>query len=142
MKIIATVLLLMCLVGAVLGDEPRLLLVPREASIKPGRNVKFDVYLCNQTNQPRIVPPLTLISTNYVLRDVTGVRLPRFRSSTERALHALAGHILQPNAFDHAMVMLDVFAEPGDLAEIYIEVKGTRILRSNTVQMFCPPKAR
>jgi hypothetical protein len=139
MKITAAILLMMCFVGEVLGGEPRLLLVPQEASIKSGRNVKFDVYLCNDTKQPKMVPPLTVISTNYVFRDNTGVGL-RFRSSTVRPMHTLTGHILQPNAFDHATVMLDVLAEPGDLAEIYIEVKGTRILRSNTIQLFCPPK--
>jgi hypothetical protein len=140
MKIIAIALLLACFVGEVLGDEPRLLLVPREGSIKPSRDVKFDIYLCNQTKQAQVVPPLTIISTNYALQDITGKRSFRLRSSTVRALHDLTGHTLQSNSFDHTSVMLDVSAEAGDLVEIYIEIKGKRILRSNTVQLFCATK--
>lgn len=138
MKALIIALLLGTSVNTALGQATRLLLVPVEASIKPRANVRLDVYLCNDSPRPIKIPSLKLLSTNYVLRDITGARLPRFKSLTPSASHPLSEQVLQANSVKRTRIRMDIPAERGDLVEVYVEIAGSSALRSNPVLLFCP----
>ena len=139
MKGFVVALFVGCFVSIAHAEPLRLLLIPLETSIRPGANVRFDVCLWNNGSQPRKIPSLKLLSTTYILRDIKGTRLPRYKSSTQSASHPLSERLLQPNAVERMSIRIDIPAERGDLVEIYAEVGGASALRSNTVLLFCAP---
>ena len=128
-----------CFASIAQAAPTQLLLIPVETSIKPRATVRFDLYLWNNSGRPTKVQSLQLLSTTYVLRDITGTRLPRFKSSTQSASHPLSERLLQPNSAEQTRIRIDIPAERGDLVEVYAEIGGgASALRSNTVLLFCP----
>jgi hypothetical protein len=138
MKAFIITLVLACFANIAQAGPTRLLLIPVETSLKPRADVQFDLYLWNNSARPTKVPSLKLLSTTYVLRDISGKRLPRFKSSTQSASHPLSEHLLQPNTAERTRIRIDIPAERGDLVEVYAEISGSSALRSNVVLLFCP----
>ncbi len=58
MKAFVVALFVGCFGSIAHAVPPQLLLIPLETSIKPGANVRFDVYLWNNGSEPRKVPSL------------------------------------------------------------------------------------
>ena len=138
MRTFITVLFVVAVSGTALGETPRLLLVPVQTSIKPHGSVECDLYLYNESKRATMVPSFESISKVYVLRDPTGARLPRGDSSSLVTTHSSGEHSLKPGKVERTRITIEISAEPGDLAEIYVEIGKGPILRSNSVLLFCP----
>jgi hypothetical protein len=123
---------------AALGDAPRLLLVPIQTSIKPNGSVECDLYLYNEGKKTTMVPSFEAISKVYVLRDPSGRRLPRGDSSSLVVTHSAGEHGLKPGKVEQTKITIDIAAEPGDVAEVFVEIGKGPTLRSNSVLLICP----
>lgn len=138
MRMFITVLFVAAVSGTALGDPPRLLLVPIQTSIKPHGSVECDVYLYNEGKKDAMVPSFETISKVYVLRDLSGTRLPRGDSSSLVITHSSGEHSLKPGKVERTKITIEIAAEPGDLAEVYVEIGKGPMMRSNSVLLFCP----
>jgi hypothetical protein len=138
MRIIITVLIALTIPEIGLAEAPRLLLVPAQISIHPNATVECDLYLYNDSNKTISVPSFETLSKVYALRDTSGIRPPRGDSSSLIIDHARPEHTLGPGKVEQTRVRIDISAESGDLAEVYVEIGRDSILRSNSVLLFCP----
>ncbi|GEM_PF-5576656 len=118
-----------------------LVLAPSGTSIKPHATVSLTVYLYN-TGSTRIeAPSLDLLSLVYTVDDPTGKRLGRAGGDKEISTGPPKKQMLEAHAITERTVTLEVPAEPGDLVKVYAELGKKPVLRSNSILLFCPPKA-
>lgn len=138
MKAIVAILLLLT-VTTFFGETPRLLLIPGNVTIGKETDITVDVYVYNDSKKAVTVPSLEYISAFYVLRDPTGVRLPRAGTAAQIFSHPRKGHRLQPNGVERTTIKIEIPAEIGDLAELHVELgQGEHPSRSNSILLFRP----
>jgi hypothetical protein len=133
------VLVLTSLVAS--ADNPSLLLVARQTTIKRDSTAIFDVYLCNTGAAPVTVPSLRLITISAWTRNVKDITSPTAGSaatdgetSTNPPLdHALAAHAVEARRLEKR-----ISAQPGDVVEVSAILGQHQKLRSNSVLLFCP----
>jgi hypothetical protein len=138
-KAAITILLLVFTVTHSLSETPRLLLIASNTTISKQTDINLDVYVYNDSKRRVKVPSLEYISTFYVLRDPAGIRLPRAGTSAQIFSHPRKEHSLRPNGVEQITIKIEVPAEIGDLAEVYVELgRGDHPWRSNSVLLFRP----
>lgn len=138
MRALLSLFLVAVVTALALGETPRLLLVPVQTSIKPHGSIECDLYLYNDGKKATMIPSFESLSKVYVLRDPTGTRLPRGDSSSLVTTHASGEHSLKPGKVERTKITIEIAAEPGDLAEVYVEIGKGPMLRSNSVLLYCP----
>jgi hypothetical protein len=69
-----------------------------------------------------MVPSFETISKVYVLRDLSGTRLPRGDSSSLVTTHSSGEHSLKSGKVERTKITIEIAAEPGDVAEVYVEI--------------------
>lgn len=136
-RVLMAALLIATPVAHLRAEGLRLLLVPIGTSVAPGAQVTVDIYIYNDSDKPAKAPTLENISTVSVLRDINGVRAPRTESSAEMKFHSDSERTLKPHQGERKTIKVDIPAELGDLAEIYVEVGTPSALRSNSILLYC-----
>ena len=129
----------------VLADDPRLVIVPQSTTLTSDGDVKFEVFLFNDSDRKITVPaPEARFTLFWKLRDVDSIRESRESSHFVLGTDTQSQHTLGPQTATRFDVGDKIFAEPGDVLEFYITVeskgkagKGTTI-RSNSVLLFRP----
>jgi hypothetical protein len=142
MKTFLSLVLTAIIGNSAVAETPRLLLVPVHNSIKPNGYVECDLYLYNDSKRATMVPSLETVSKVYVLHDPTGTRLPRGDSSSLVLTHSAGEHRLKAGKVEHTKITIQLSAEVGDLAEVYVEIGKGPMLRSNSVLLFCPAEEK
>jgi hypothetical protein len=71
------------------GEQPRLLLVPTETSVKPGSKATLDLYVWNSSPRPVSVPSLDFISTIISSKRTGAVEIAGKTSTSAPAEHSL-----------------------------------------------------
>jgi hypothetical protein len=141
-KIVVTTYLFALGVLAVHAEQPRLLLVPVETSIKPHSKVSLDVYLCNTSRAAVNAPSLQLISVVYSWSNVNDPSHAGAASETKVTTSEPMPHILSANAVESKRIDASISVEPGDLVKVYVHIGPPPHLRSNAILMFCPTKQK
>jgi len=126
-----------------LAGEPRLVIVPQSTTLASNGNVKFAIYLFNDSDRKITAPaPEAGFTVFWTLRDVDNIREPRENSHLVLGTDTEPQHTLGPQTAARCDVGDKIFAEPGDILEFYITVeskgksgKGMTI-RSNSVLLF------
>ena len=140
---IATILMLLELISLVArADNPSLLLVVDQTTIKPNSKVIFQVYLCNTSSKAVRVPSLDLITISSWARKVKDIASPTSGSAAaerEMSTNPPVDHILAGNALETRRLERRISAQPGDLVEVCALAGQKQALRSNSVLLFCPP---
>ncbi len=139
MKIVLIILSQILILAAVQAQEPRLLLIPVETTVKPHSKISFDVYVCNIGPRRAKVPSLEFISTISSSKKLSGKNSPApVEIQGKTSTSAPANHFLTPNSVEWKRITPDIYAQPGDLLEVYVQIGPPPHLRSNSVLLVCP----
>jgi hypothetical protein len=138
MRTIIAALTLAAFHATAFGDSLRLLVVCEEVNIKANSSVRCDLYLYNDSDARCFAPSFETVATILALHDVNGVRLPRGDSSSLVTGHASGKQRLEARAVKRTTITVKIPAEVGDLVELYVEVGGDPVVRSNKILLFCP----
>ena len=124
------------IVNAAAG-ELRLIVVPANVNILPGKPLSIDVYLYNDGKQSVTVPPLRFTSAKWTLNDPVGQRLSRGGETRLVSDHGTPDVRLQAGRVLHETMELDINAERGDLVKVECWLQSKTALRSQPFLLYC-----
>ncbi|MEY2486167.1 MAG: hypothetical protein QOH39_1815 [Verrucomicrobiota bacterium] len=125
-------------VGNLAAGQCRLLLIPREAIMKAGAGISFDLFVINERTKPETIQVLESWSAICSLRDLANRTAGRSLVFGGFIDHPAPEHMLMPHSVERRRITMKIDPKPGDLAEVHVTAGPKPKLQSNTVILYCP----